>query len=54
MNRTPKNVMKWDKDKRLVKNYQKSYVGNYTEPEKNMENFNFEKWIKDMLLNDGI
>ena len=50
MNRTPKNVMKWDKDKRLVKNYQKSYVGNYTDEESDMENFNFDKWLRSMML----
>ena len=47
MNKTPKNVLKWnwDKDKRLVKNYQMSYVGNYTDEKSNMENFNFDKWL---------
>ena len=38
---TNKHVSCWDKDKRDS--------GNYTEREENIENFNFNAWLKEML-----
>ena len=41
MKGTNKHVSSWDKDKRDS--------GNCTEIEENMENFNFNAWLKEML-----
>ena len=49
MKRTNKHVSCWDKDKRDSGNCFRNYNGNYTEREENMENFNFNAWLKEML-----
>ena len=49
MKGTNKHVSCWDKDKRDSGNCFRNYNGNYTEREENMENFNFNAWLKEML-----
>ena len=44
-----KGLAYWDKDKRDSGNCFRNYNGNYTEREENMENFNFNAWLKEML-----
>lgn len=46
---TNKHVSCWDKDKRDSGNCFRNYNGNYTEREENMENFNFNVWLREML-----
>lgn len=49
MKGTNRHVSCWDKDKRDSGNCFRNYNGNYTEREENMENFNFNVWLKEML-----
>ena len=49
MKGTNKYVEHLDKDKRDSVNCFRNYNGNYTEREENMENFNFNAWLKEML-----
>ena len=49
MKGTNKYVEHWDKDKRDSGNCFRNYNGNYTEREENMENFNFNALLKEML-----
>lgn len=44
-----KYVSQWNKDKRDSGNCFRNYNGNYTEREENMENFNFNVWLKEIL-----
>ena len=49
MKRINKHVGCWDKDKRDSGNCFRNYNGNYTEKDENMENFNFDVWLREML-----
>ena len=49
MKGTNKYVEHWDKDKRYSGNCFRNYNGNYTEREENMENLNFNVWLKEIL-----
>ena len=46
---TNKHIGCWDKDKRDSGNCLRNYNGSYTEREENMENCNFNAWLKEML-----
>ena len=46
---TNKHIGCWDKDKRDSGNCFRNYNGSYIEIEENMENCNFNAWLKEML-----
>ena len=46
MKRTNKHIGCWNNDKRDSGNCFRNYNGSYTEREENMENCNFNAWLK--------